>query len=151
MRACCLVAVLVIASKALAETSPSPPPLPSEELLGGATTASDGFFVKIESDVDKDTPGDLVWFLLAVPRKVGTTEFSMCQLQTLDWRGRVVLSVSLAPRGGDPSRKERYVDFWGERAVAKRCRILFTYGQPPMGDLVKEYVFPLTDHLPRRK
>ena len=131
-------------------------PIPEEELKGGATTTRDGFHVDFQrgADVEKTPDGktyDTVWFLVGAIPRVGDTDLVSCTFMAFDWRGRRVAFVGIQPRYESDPKRPRLFDVTAERGVAKRCKLLFSYGARPMHNIVKDYIVPLADHLPPKR
>jgi hypothetical protein len=125
------------------------------DLKNHQTTTPDGFRIKVDVGSQHFTsqrgvPFDLFWFSLAVPRKIGDTDFCRCQLMVQDGRDRTLLSVPLSVRDGAPKTKSAMVDVMIEQRYARGYKVHFQYSARPYGYIVKEYVFPIDEHLPAK-
>src|SRR4029434_2800260 len=81
--------------------------LSQTRLMKGQTFVLDGFRVRVDVGPKRFTtsrgaPFEMLWFCLSVPRKLGQTDFSRCQLMLQYSRDRTLLSVPLSIRDGTP-------------------------------------------------
>ncbi len=143
----CLVAVLVLTSVTLGAQM-----VPTTELQGRATKVEDGFYVNIHSDVTrgktpKGTSYPTFTFDAYVPRVVGETYLGSVYLEIVGRDGRTLAQVALEPQ--NPKERPPHYYVFVEQHFAASCALHFEYKARPFGNISKNYVVRLKNHLPQ--
>ncbi|HEX9281733.1 MAG TPA: hypothetical protein VF878_04595 [Candidatus Udaeobacter sp.] len=120
------------------------------ELPGKATEVPDGFQVRIDSGTSTQTDAKgrryaAFTFDFYVPRAVGNTVLGSVFLEVVDRNGRTLAEVALEPR--NPENRPPNYYLFVEQRFAARCLLHFEYKGRPMGNIVKDYVLRLKNHL----
>jgi hypothetical protein len=139
-------------SAVLSEESPIGNPVPTAELQGTVTKLDDGFHVKIDSDVTTEkTPRGTSYaaftFDVYVPRLVRDTVLGSVYLEIVGRDGRTLAQVALQPQNPKDRPPNYYI--FVEQRFAAVCALHFHYEGRPFGNISKDYVLRLKNHLPR--